>query len=640
MIKQEIIEKITKYFKLTHFEAEKIYDDIFQSIIKGVKDDNITEISNLGEFILKYNENENSGFKKTVEFLSSSNLQEEISGVQEIKEDEIFEVKNEVVNQEIEPVLIKEQKVPHKIEEQKTIEKVPYNTEGQKPEKIIPGKIEEPVPEFKTPDFKIPEFKTPDIKIPEIKTPEFKTPEIKTPEIKEEQHIQSSLSIEDEIKRKRDEIIHKLDPEHHEKYHPLLHVSEGINLNVPKPIVIKGREFSAKEETPEIKEEIKEAKEEIKAEVKDDITKEKEVVEELTTKSFSDYFTEVKEDQKTYKESPYKPPEEKVIPPAEAIIPPVAVELHNEIMGGQTIKQPPAFQTAETSAPLAAQNSNGFSTDIESKINDNSYYIWYKDSEPNAIDTQTMSYEYELLYQATKEAEYKSRLRIYVTTFILFFSVVLILLIFSPVFYKYFFKPADEQSNEQTVPEEQSTKTSDNNTAVLTPPQQNTSSTDENLTNKPNEQQQNTQTPPENETNTQPVTSEGQNSKNDAQSIKQQNTSTTPNVEGLVKTDNGWRDEKNNVIYVQLENGKFSIQESSWDSNDKANKRISIVASYNISGLNGSVIKTDLGAKGTWYRARFGDFTTLEEAKQKAGELRNKDKNKPQVFLLSNFLFA
>ena len=57
MLKQEIIEKITKYFKLTHYDAEKIYDDIFQSIMKGVKDDNIAEISNLGEFILKYNEN-------------------------------------------------------------------------------------------------------------------------------------------------------------------------------------------------------------------------------------------------------------------------------------------------------------------------------------------------------------------------------------------------------------------------------------------------------------------------------------------------------------------------------------------------------------------------------------------------------
>ena len=39
----------------------------------------------------------------------------------------------------------------------------------------------------------------------------------------------------------------------------------------------------------------------------------------------------------------------------------------------------------------------------------------------------------------------------------------------------------------------------------------------------------------------------------------------------------GWIDENNKVIYVQLENGKFTIQESAWDSDAKANKRISNV---------------------------------------------------------------
>ena len=78
MIKQEIIEKISKYFKLTNFEAEKIYDDIFAGIIQGVKEDNIADITNLGEFIIKYN-NSDIDNKKTVEFLPTLSLEEEIN---------------------------------------------------------------------------------------------------------------------------------------------------------------------------------------------------------------------------------------------------------------------------------------------------------------------------------------------------------------------------------------------------------------------------------------------------------------------------------------------------------------------------------------------------------------------------------
>ena len=96
-------------------------------------------------------------------------------------------------------------------------------------------------------------------------------------------------------------------------------------------------------------------------------------------------------------------------------------------------------------------------------------------------------------------------------------------------------------------------------------------------------------------------------------------------------------DDYNKVIYVQLENGKFTIQESAWDSDAKANKRLSTVGSI-VPGLKGSVLKVDLGSKGTWYRARFGEFATLEEAKQKAEELRTKEKSRLQALLLT-FLF-
>ena len=78
MVKQEIIEKICKYFKLTNFEAEKIYDDIFAGIIQGVKDDNIAEITNLGEFIIKYNNSDITN-RKTVDFLPTLTLEDEIN---------------------------------------------------------------------------------------------------------------------------------------------------------------------------------------------------------------------------------------------------------------------------------------------------------------------------------------------------------------------------------------------------------------------------------------------------------------------------------------------------------------------------------------------------------------------------------
>jgi cell division protein FtsN len=94
--------------------------------------------------------------------------------------------------------------------------------------------------------------------------------------------------------------------------------------------------------------------------------------------------------------------------------------------------------------------------------------------------------------------------------------------------------------------------------------------------------------------------------------------------EGLVKNDLGWVDSKNKVTYVQLENSKFAIQESAFNSADNANKRLAAIEK--ISGLKGAVAKVDTGAKGTWYRVRLGVFSTLTEAQTKAAEFRSKEK--------------
>jgi DNA polymerase III gamma/tau subunit len=309
---------------------------------------------------------------------------------------------------------------------------------------------------------------------------------------------------------------------------------------------------------------------------------------------------------------------------------------------------------------------------VEHKLDDNSYYIWYKDSEANVSETQTMSYEYELLYQATKEAEYKSKLKIYVSTFILFFSMILLLLIFSPVIYKVFFTPV-EQENQKT--EEQQNK-QDNNNGVSEkqnnqnnvqqpvvqnqtqspadtnkPPvqnqteRQNVQQTQQQQTQQNVQQQQ--QTPPpvtkqEQPKQEQPKQEQPKQEQPKQEQPKQENAgqTTEPKLDGVVKNTMGYSDEKFKVIYVKLDNGKYTIQESAWDSDSKASKRISIVEGFKINGMKGNVIKVDLGDKGVWFRARFGEFATVEEARVKAEELRNKERIRLQAALIYFFFFT
>jgi cell division protein FtsN len=266
------------------------------------------------------------------------------------------------------------------------------------------------------------------------------------------------------------------------------------------------------------------------------------------------------------------------------------------------------------------------SEQVGRKAADNSYYIWYKDSESNPTDTQNLSYEYELLYQATKEAEYKSKLKIYVTTFILFFSLVLILLIFSPLIYKVLFTPgienmesAQEQQNEQ-IAEQKATPN------VLPP-------SNEQPGTQPADTVKKTEAPPvtaeQNQTQQQPPQQQAPPEQKKEEVQTQQpppQTVTEPNIEGVTKNSMGWQDSKFNVVYVKLDNGKYAVQESAWDSEAKANKRINIVDGLKISGLKGSTVKVDIPNKGTWFRVRFGEFSSLQEARAKSEELRKKEK--------------
>ncbi len=257
--------------------------------------------------------------------------------------------------------------------------------------------------------------------------------------------------------------------------------------------------------------------------------------------------------------------------------------------------------------------------DIKHIAEDNSYYLWYKDAESNQSETETLSFEYELMYQGSKESEYQSRMKIYAGSFALFFSFVLVMLLLSPVIYKKYFITENFKSLEQTFKE---TGNEDEQKAVP-----NTLDNFQVSKEKNAYSAFSLNTPDEQEVNIQRGKKE-QDIRHDDNAVIQTQTQEKPEISqnelsGLIRTVNGWEDDKYNVLYVQLRNGKYTIQESSWDSYEKAGKRVSEIELLGIPGLKGSIEEISLGEKGKWYRVRFGEFSTLEEARRKVKEFMN-----------------
>lgn len=266
----------------------------------------------------------------------------------------------------------------------------------------------------------------------------------------------------------------------------------------------------------------------------------------------------------------------------------------------------------------AHQDAKGDSEDdIKHSVEDNSYYLWYKDAESNQSEAETLSFEYELMYQGSKESEYQSKMKIYAGSFALFFSFVLLMLILSPVIYKKYFITENFKYLEQTFSE---TGNKDEQKAVP-----NTLDNFQ-ITNQTNAYSAfSLNTPDEQELNNQRGQKEQDIMNND---VIQTQTQEKPEIvqnkySDLIKTVNGWEDDEYNVLYVQLTNGKYTIQESSWDSYEKAGKRVSEIKSLGIPGLNNSIEEISLGEKGKWYRVRFGEFSTLDEARRKVKEFMN-----------------
>jgi nucleoid DNA-binding protein len=703
MIKQEITDKISQFFRLSQFEAEKIVDDIFSKIMQGVKVDNLVDILNFGEFILKYDgktsELPQSNYKKTIEFLQSPVLEEDIGHKNydllrphyPTSSDEEKENKQEPdmkVNPEQQSKIIteKEEIFPEKSISTSSFEQIQekHIVTEQKVEKSDEIK-EKPVTQVEKPIV--------------IHENPVTTNEILTSSGIETES--SSLSLEDEFKKKREALLSKI------SIHPLQDseavkkpVLSSAKYNIPGYISSEGKSIEQiqrvenKESLP-VSEKIQDVppigkmnensvsdKIEDKQiggnvdELKSDKATEpflkppqipaigsSLIEDDISNKSFADYFTELKGEEKKPEEIKAKPPE-----PIPQVIPKKAVELHQEITKTVTttpiviapvvttpvvttpvvtapvlttpivtapvVTAPAVNIPVETAPVLAPESLQSESQSVERRSEDKSYYIWYKESEPNVNDTQTMSYEYELLYQATKEAEYQSKLKIYVSTFILFFSIVLILLIFSPVIYKFFFTPMEQQSIQNVEGQNSIDQNSENKASLNTIPEtQNQNNQPNDTTNKTQpvtteqtqQSQKNTQQTEQTNQSTQQSEPQQQNeTKQQLQNQQQTQPNTEPKIEGVVKNSVGWADSKYNVIYIQLENGKFTIQESAFDSESKAKDRISKVEALKIEGLKGNAIKADLGTKGVWYRVRFGEFNTLEEARAKAIELRGK----------------
>jgi hypothetical protein len=233
-----------------------------------------------------------------------------------------------------------------------------------------------------------------------------------------------------------------------------------------------------------------------------------------------------------------------------------------------------------------------------------SYYIWYKESVPSVIDTGIISDEYELLYQSVKLNEYKSSLNMYVVSYSVCLAVIVCLLLLLP----FLSKPLNNlRDGGTTISQNQNLKMplGDNPYFNMNP------FTDANTQQKP----VTVEKPPVAEN---PVT---------------QVTPNTETIDGMSRNSIGFMDSKNSVIYVPLPNGKYSIQESSWNNEQKALNRISTLNKLGIKNTNGVTVKamfekTDLVDKGVWYRTRVGEFNTIKEAKQTAEHIRSEEKLK------------
>lgn len=211
-------------------------------------------------------------------------------------------------------------------------------------------------------------------------------------------------------------------------------------------------------------------------------------------------------------------------------------------------------------------------------------YIWYKDSIPEDSDSRILSDEYDVLYQSVKRTEYKSQLKMYVSVYSACLTVIIFMMISFPF-----------------LPDVYASMQADESSAMLKEGIDPVS-----LINHPPEAKPYIEV-----------------------------------VEGLSVNNLGFTDLKNNVIYVNMPNGMYTIQESSWNVEEKAVNRIMRINSLAITYSDGSKVETmiekvDLPIKGIWYRMRIGEFASIKDAIVVAEQIRAEENNKniSELFIL------
>lgn len=249
---------------------------------------------------------------------------------------------------------------------------------------------------------------------------------------------------------------------------------------------------------------------------------------------------------------------------------------------------------------------------------DGGYYIWFKDSAAADVDASHITSEHELLYQGKHYPRRKSKLSLYVTAYSICLVIVITMLIMSP----FLSAPlhmnnmlhaesptshaksqlqAKAMGNMDGIPADGHTNDYISNEIPLGPPtmeqylaELNTTSVNSTSINVPS-------------TDIKPITK--------LPAILNDTARFTQNSIGIT-------DKLYNVIYVQQNDGGFSVQESSWSNGDAAMNRIKELTSLNIPKTKPYISKAELQDKGIRYRVVVGEFKTLDEAIKAAGKLR------------------
>lgn len=237
---------------------------------------------------------------------------------------------------------------------------------------------------------------------------------------------------------------------------------------------------------------------------------------------------------------------------------------------------PHAYEQQKLAASQTGKNKN-----IHGEQQDGKYYIWFKESIPGVVDSTMYLDSDAFLYQGVEKRKYRPRLNLYVGAYSFCLVIVIFLLLFSPIITE----PLSFLNKENVANAE--------NSKSITARSENLAVAVQNFA-------QTTQIPSE-----------------PADNIVE-------HVPGrLTKNSLGFRDEKYDVLYIHLPNGMYTIQESSWDSMQKANDRLSSVTPLIGADVKTGVQTVDLGDKGIRYRSMIGEFASLDEAKLTMDLIRN-----------------